>query len=386
MSSISKQLWYSYFTGIVQRLELLLAQDRKMFSVDMHLHSQYSSDGIQTIEQIVDESVRQQFDVIAITDHDTTTGFDKILSVIDSRKPHDERFPIVIPGVEFSVKYGAYGDMCHIIKLFVDPNDASVQANIKHNLKALWVRASRQFEKIEQNRTLQYFFSKYRVRYSLSEFKSFLEEIHKKESPDYYTLVDYIYQKLKGHGVDLMDILERVAHYNQQDTCEERHIIKAEAIRLAEKRILENRIGSFKNRVLLLLLATKGIDDDDFPNHPPTGNLTITNFDQIDIRQLTRKGMTILAHPEADKLHLVDELKESIGLDGLEIHWYINRTNPGGIITKAREQNLFTVRGSDKHYLTQNTYEQMNFYRIERTDMKGLLRAGQAALEKLNIV
>src|SRR5215467_2671773 len=62
-------------SGRSERLvPLLSAQAEKLSRADLHIHSTYS-DGIPTIEQILEHTERQtNLDVIAITDHNTIDG------------------------------------------------------------------------------------------------------------------------------------------------------------------------------------------------------------------------------------------------------------------------------------------------------------------------
>ncbi|MCL2746277.1 MAG: PHP domain-containing protein [Coriobacteriia bacterium] len=64
-----------------------------MIKADLHIHSNVS-DGSSSIEEIIEVAQSKKLDIIAITDHDTTSHFAKI--------PADTRGIIVIPGVELS--------------------------------------------------------------------------------------------------------------------------------------------------------------------------------------------------------------------------------------------------------------------------------------------
>ncbi len=74
-----------------------------MTKLDLHIHTEYSSDAITTIREVLKISRARDLNFIAITDHNTTKGAFNALKLSDD--------VTVIPGVEISTKYG------HIIAL-----------------------------------------------------------------------------------------------------------------------------------------------------------------------------------------------------------------------------------------------------------------------------
>jgi Predicted metal-dependent phosphoesterases (PHP family) len=85
---------------------------------DLHIHSNYSNDGVSTVEEIVDTAVEKGLGCIAITDHNNFEAYEKV---------KDNGKVIVIPGVEVSSKEG------HILAYGIDrniPRDMSIKDTI----------------------------------------------------------------------------------------------------------------------------------------------------------------------------------------------------------------------------------------------------------------
>ena len=85
---------------------------------DLHIHSEYSNDGVSTVQQIIDTAVERGLGCIAITDHNSFEAYEVA---------KDNGKVIVIPGVEVSSKEG------HILAYGVDrniPRDMSVKETI----------------------------------------------------------------------------------------------------------------------------------------------------------------------------------------------------------------------------------------------------------------
>lgn len=83
-----------------------------MRGIDLHTHST-RSDGTTTPAQTVELAAQQQLAGIALTDHDTTEGWDE---AADACAAHGLRF---VPGVELSTELG--GLSVHLLGYFVDP-------------------------------------------------------------------------------------------------------------------------------------------------------------------------------------------------------------------------------------------------------------------------
>ena len=83
----------------------------KQIQADLHIHTT-CSDGTLTPREVVDHAAAAGLSVIAITDHDTTSG------VAEARHHGSARDIEVIPGVEISTYHG--DQEFHLIGLYVD--------------------------------------------------------------------------------------------------------------------------------------------------------------------------------------------------------------------------------------------------------------------------
>lgn len=98
--------------------------------IDLHTHST-ASDGTDTPAELIRAAAARGIDVIAITDHDTTAGWDEAFA---GRAPG----VTVVPGVEFScVHHPPEGRRIslHLLGYFLDADDAALQdewARLRH--------------------------------------------------------------------------------------------------------------------------------------------------------------------------------------------------------------------------------------------------------------
>jgi predicted metal-dependent phosphoesterase TrpH len=95
-----------------------------MLRFDLHVHTSYSKDGQNTVEDILRAAKAKGLDGVAITDHDTTAGARHALEVCDQVAPG----LLVIPGEEVTTRSG------HLIVLGITqdiPRDMSVEETIK---------------------------------------------------------------------------------------------------------------------------------------------------------------------------------------------------------------------------------------------------------------
>jgi predicted metal-dependent phosphoesterase TrpH len=91
--------------------------------IDLHTHST-ASDGTDTPAQLMAAAARAALDVVAITDHDTTAGWDEALTARPAGLT-------VVPGVEFScVHLDGEGRRIslHLLAYLVDPDDPPIRA------------------------------------------------------------------------------------------------------------------------------------------------------------------------------------------------------------------------------------------------------------------
>ena len=99
-----------------------------MLRFDLHVHSNYSKDGLSSVEDILRAAAAKGLDGVAITDHNTTAGARYALDVVAKVAPG----LLVVPGEEISTKSG------HLIVLGITqdiPQGMSVNDTIKEARK-----------------------------------------------------------------------------------------------------------------------------------------------------------------------------------------------------------------------------------------------------------
>ncbi|MGY2702471.1 MULTISPECIES: PHP domain-containing protein [unclassified Nocardioides] len=99
--------------------------------IDLHTHSR-ASDGTDTPAGLVRAAVDAGLDVIALTDHDTSDGWD------EATKAAEETGLTVVPGMEISTRH--HGRGVHLLAYWPDPGYAPLDAELA---KVLRGRASR---------------------------------------------------------------------------------------------------------------------------------------------------------------------------------------------------------------------------------------------------
>lgn len=93
-----------------------------MPGIDLHAHTT-ESDGTLTPAELVRLAAERDLSVIAVTDHDTTSGLDQ------ARRAGAEAGVDVVPGIEFSAEYD--GASLHVLAYWVDPADEDLQAELR---------------------------------------------------------------------------------------------------------------------------------------------------------------------------------------------------------------------------------------------------------------
>lgn len=109
---------------------------------DLHCHSWFS-DGELSPTQLIDFAVKQQVDVLALTDHDSVSG------LYEAQQAADGQSLDLIYGVEFSVTWN--DQLLHMVGLQVDIENADLLAGIEQNQQRRRQRAEKMFAKFEQH-------------------------------------------------------------------------------------------------------------------------------------------------------------------------------------------------------------------------------------------
>lgn len=87
-----------------------------MKAIDLHTHT-CKSDGSYTPTELVDYAIEKNLAAIAITDHDSIEGLDEAVAHAAALKERGLPSVEVIPGIEFSTKYG--NQDVHIVGLYI---------------------------------------------------------------------------------------------------------------------------------------------------------------------------------------------------------------------------------------------------------------------------
>lgn len=115
--------------------------------IDLHTHSAVS-DGTETPTQLIRSAVAAGLGAIAITDHDSTAGWQEAFTAAKGTGL------TVIPGMELSTNYGPAS--VHMLAYLFDPNDADVVAETARIRDGRLHRAERIVERIARDYDLSW--------------------------------------------------------------------------------------------------------------------------------------------------------------------------------------------------------------------------------------
>jgi predicted metal-dependent phosphoesterase TrpH len=115
--------------------------------IDLHTHST-ASDGTQSPAGVVAAAAQAGLDVLALTDHDTTTGWDEAAAAA-------ERHGIVlVRGIEISCQYD--GVSVHLLGYLQDPTSPGLLAELNLSRKARETRAQQMVELLSEDLQLRW--------------------------------------------------------------------------------------------------------------------------------------------------------------------------------------------------------------------------------------
>ncbi|HBI7045518.1 TPA: PHP domain-containing protein [Clostridium perfringens] len=369
----SYEFWKQYIKDITKQLEKLLKSKKEYILADLHIHSNYSCDGMQTLKQILMFASEKKLDVISITDHDSISVYNELPKEIEILKKKGYKLPIIIPGVEFSVRFDEYGSMCHILKYFINPFDPIIIEEINRNYKAYWNRAEIQIDRLKYNKAVMSYFRPNSIKVSINDFKEFLYNNYKIPIPEYNSIAEYIFSKLNSVGVNVSDVLEKSILINNEDKC----IVRRDLKKLAFNRFINKYKGCNINnsKYLLPILSVPNIDDEEFINFDSSGNLSVNNYGQIRFEDLNRKYITVFAHPNENKLEILSKyFYQNQIVDGIEINKRNRHCEKDKILKFVRSHNIFYTIGSDDHGDHLYTYEDINYYKLNSIEFKKILK------------
>lgn len=111
--------------------------------IDLHAHSTYS-DGTSGIDDLLAEARAARLDIIALTDHDTTAGWE------DARRAARRHGVAVVPGIEVSTEHGR--SSVHVLALLPDPSpDSALGRELSRAREARRRRAREMVERLSED-------------------------------------------------------------------------------------------------------------------------------------------------------------------------------------------------------------------------------------------
>jgi hypothetical protein len=112
--------------------------------IDLHTHSS-ASDGTETPAGLVAAAHAAGLDVVALTDHDTTAGWDAAAAAV--RALPRGAGPVLVPGMELSCEHD--GTSLHLLGYLADPADAALGAAVRRVRDDRVPRARAMVERLE---------------------------------------------------------------------------------------------------------------------------------------------------------------------------------------------------------------------------------------------
>jgi 3',5'-nucleoside bisphosphate phosphatase len=274
----------------------LLSDHNRPLSIDLHIHTHFSSDGDLSPQAIVEAAHQARLAVIAIADHDSVAG-------VEEAEQHCLRYGLrLIPAVEISTQYG--DQVLHVLAYCIDIHDSAL-------LSAL--EATRQYEL----RQVQTYINRLNDRLN---FRVSLEEV----------------LALSPRSVPKLAIIAKAIMTNERNVTDDR---------LRPYRTGDRANQPYYNFYLDYLQAGR-------PAYvTPTGYLP--TLDAITLVQHCR-GLPVLAHPGAS---LQPQVREGIidnlaghGLAGIEaFSSYHSPETETWFQAYAEKRSLLVTAGSDFH-------------------------------------
>lgn len=103
-------------------IDISIVERKSLLGIDLHIHTT-ESDGFLTVEEVLSIAFKRGLSHISITDHDTTLGLEKALSMVD-------KYPIkIIPGIEFNTIYN--NEEVHLLGYYKSIDNDILQKRLK---------------------------------------------------------------------------------------------------------------------------------------------------------------------------------------------------------------------------------------------------------------
>jgi len=361
------EFWENYNNLVKDEIKKLCSKKDKLF-IDLHIHSNYSADGKQNLNQILQTTKEKRFDVIAITDHDSIDVYDELYNIVSKTLT----YPLVIPGIEFTIDNKEYGNQCHLLQLFINPKDQIIQKDVLNNYEAMFNRSKKQFERLKQNLAIQELIKNNNIYLSYNEYKKYL--MKNEYIPEYDTLCLYLIEKFKKKGITTFNILDKLEKYNKEDCFEDRKNYKAKRYAKLKEKYSINDNNKYNARFLLSMLAVREVDDDWWPE-PACGSLSVNSYGQLKIEEINNKYDIYFAHPTEKSLIVVDKIvKSKKNIKGLELNIRNDYRNIESFYKILNENKLIEIKGSDSHDASLQFYKNMDFFMIDSKEFEKIIR------------
>ena len=364
------EFWNDYNLKTIEAIEKLIVsveeKGEDFVLVDFHTHSNYSSDGKQSLKELINNAKTNGIKIISITDHDDVRVYNELYNIILKENLKDI---IIVTGIEHTTSYPQYGEMCHILKHFINPLDRNVLKDIAKLEKSYFKRAKIQFKRIKQNTVLNQVIKENNIKINYKDFFMYLKN-KELRLPDYAPLIDYIADKLKEKNVSTVELFNRLVEDNNLDECEERKNAKAERFKFLIDRYGNTNLED-NRRFILSILAVRGVDDAKYKGFKPSGSLSVNEYGQPSIFKLNKSGVTTFAHPTEKSIEALYNCSNiGGGLVGIEDNLKNIYKHKSSFKKVKKDMGLIEIKGSDGHALKEDVYMDMNRYKMKISELK----------------
>mgnify|MGYP002524597506 CR=1 FL=1 len=335
------------------------------------MHSNYSANGKQTLDEILKNTKEKSFDIISITDHDSLKVYAEIYEIVKNGLIES----LIIPGIEFTVDNREYGNQCHMLQLFVNPKDDVILKDVSKNYDAMFNGSKIQFDRLNVNLAIQDILKNYDLSISFDEYKNYL--FNNGFVPEYDTLCFYLIEKFKKMGVTTFEILDLLEKYNEIYSYEDRKYYKEKRYKKLREKYSFNDVNKFNSRFLLSMLAVREVDDD-WWDYPACGSLSVNSYGQLKVSELNEKYDIYFAHPTEGSLDVVNKLvKIKKNIVGLEMNIRNSYNDINRFYNVLNKNDLIEIKGSDSHDSSMQFYENMDYYKVNALDFMKVLKWGR---------
>lgn len=361
--------WECYLNKCINDIKFLTKQ-KQILRIDLHIHSNNSTDSDETLEEIIERTTKLGFNIISITDHDSVKVYDELYEYLKSNV-----LPIIIvPGVEFTIENIDYGNQFHVLQLFINPKSKEIINDIAYQENACKNRSIKQLYRLNHNKSIKYFTKKYNMKFNLEDYEKYLQTL-KNPIYEYKTLIEYIKIQFDKNKISNWNVLKKMRFYNNRDKCLERKNKKIEIFNILENKYKSYVDSDYNFRFFHNLLAMKDMDDDFFKDYAMVGDLSVNSFGALKLEELNKNNLTIFAHPSENKLSLLNDLLLlNDNVSGMELNKRCKYSDINNFYDKLSELNMLLTKGSDAHDISSNLYDDMDFYNVDKKKIIDLIK------------